>query len=471
MFKHKTLQEKIKEKTAFPKSILLIDPGKPGGTIYGASTAIGLHVLCETADQSGWKTTVLNMSQTGSPHDALKHFILNERPSVIGITSTSSAHSQAIACARVAAETNPNLIIFKGGPHETFGAVFSHDQNTYPVDISFIGEADHSFPETLEALVRQGDFQSHLHGIQGICCRSADGLIIKTGDRPVKLQPTDFVLPSAAHIPLEQPFDLLREGPMIRVQGMRGCGYGCEFCAITGRARRVDPRTFVDYLESVIQTTHAKSIFFEDATFTLGEDHLFKHMQGWVEQFCELFKKALPEVIFGIQTRADSLNTIISRLLYAAGCRSVYIGVETLSSSSLKLINKGEEEVAQISGIKSAKEQGLKVTTSLICDLGSENDFINTLATLAGLKADEIFMEAEKIFPGTKLSKKREHEVLSFYDNNPGRNGSANIEDHFCMLVRDITLINRRYQLAEALLDDQYRMVSVGHWIRKSIKI
>ncbi len=488
MIKHKILAQKMSGRSdQFRKSVLLIDPGKNGGTIYGSSTNLGLFVLAEAAKRSGWHAEVANLGRNGV---CIENLIAAHKPTVVGITSTSPGHAAAIELAYTIGQIDPSIILLKGGPHETYSALRSHSRRDclihngpgliryYPIDISFIGEADNSFPAVLESITNKS--MDSLCLISGICFKDESDTVVSTSDRPVRIAPHEFVLPS--RVELEEPFSLLGMGPMVRVQSMRGCGFGCEFCAITGRARRVDPKTFIEYLESLVRSTGAKSIFFEDATFTLGEHPSFKSLSGWVRKFCELFKRALPKVIFGIQTRADCLNKGVNAVLYAAGCRSIYIGVETLSNTALKTLNTAKKDTVQIEVIRQAKEQGIRVTASLICDVGHVDEFTRTVRVLRDLRVDEIFMEAEKIFPGTGLASRAEQSwlstaiypekdaVLAFYDGDPSMTPSGislQVEDRLSILVSEPDVINRRYAIAESLLNSDYRMVAVGHWIRK----
>ncbi len=445
----------IRHKIVHGKKVLLVDPGKRDGSIYGNSTSLGLHVLAEAARGSGWESEVVNLS-VPDPVATLLSTTSTFQPLVVGFTSTSAGHKFTIELAKQVRAIAPSIIICKGGSHETYSAGLSQLNPAYPIDFSFIGEADRSFPKLLDALA----YSREIGNIPGLCFN--DQGVVKTSS-VVKIPPTDFISPTPM---LEESFALIGELSMIRVQSMRGCGFGCEFCAITGKSRRVAPPVFVEYLSDSVRSTGAQSIFFEDATFTIEEHSAFSRERKWAREFCDLFKKALPKVVFGIQTRADCLNQTICTILANAGCRSIYIGVEALSGSILRSINKATTGEAQIAAIKTAKATGIRITASLICDLGYKSDFVFTLETLSDLGVDEIFMEAEKLFPGTKLARDREIDVLSFYDSNPGSNHSLNIEDHYCYLVSDSDRINQRY-LAAAQILSGYKQISVGHWVRK----
>ena len=128
------------------KKVLLLDPGKNGGTIYGNSTNLGLFVLAETARKIGWQAEVVNLRN--NEYD-LSELISTYQPSVVGFTSTSPAHGNAIERARKILEINPNIVLLKGGTHETYAAKYVQAKKEYPIDISFIGEADRSFPLVL----------------------------------------------------------------------------------------------------------------------------------------------------------------------------------------------------------------------------------------------------------------------------------------------------------------------------------
>lgn len=446
--------------------------------MYGNSTAYGLRVLCESVTRRGWNAEILNMTQSPDATKKLEERVAGFRPDVIGITSTSPAHHAAVEMAHFITKLDPGIIICKGGTHETYGGRRSQGMDDYPIDISFIGEADISFPAVLEAMERHGG-QDQLGRIPGICFRDDKDTRIATSEKPTLVAPEQFVIPAPGTVEPEPAFDILDPVSgggtgMIRLQSMRGCGFGCTYCAISGKGRRVDPVQWADYVVQAVRgnditTNGTPSVFFEDATFTIEEHASFSKMDRWTRQFCRRLQELGTLFRFGIQTRADCLNPEICRILHEAGCRSVYMGVETLSASVLRSLKKGTDSNTQLAAIAAAQQTGLNVTASIICDVGTEQDFRFTLSALDRAGVQEIFVEAEKIFPGTGLSRNREEEVLAFYDAPP-RGSSPNHEDHYCMLVHDEEMIARRYRIADELLMGRYAQKGPGHYWRKDGK-
>jgi len=107
---------------------------------------------------------------------------------------------------------------------------------------------------------------------------------------------------------------------MIRIMSMRGCAFGCNFCAISKNCRRINPKKLIDYLKYLIKESEKinnpiKQLFFEDATFTIDQKLNLINQNHWSEKFAKLLKKNKLNISFGIQTRIDCLNEeIIKRL-------------------------------------------------------------------------------------------------------------------------------------------------------------
>ncbi|MBI5223148.1 B12-binding domain-containing radical SAM protein [Candidatus Micrarchaeota archaeon] len=484
MNKHIPPEVKLKEmKPKFPRKAVFIDVQKPGGTAYGENISIGIKTVAEVAKREGWQFVIKDLEEFGLrrayglkitvPHLLKTSQREIEEADLVGITSTSPSHWAAIRIAETIAAMNPKAMIVKGGVHETYAAEYLQNKSEYPVDISFVGEADLSFRLLLRAIQERGE----LRGIPGICFKDETGRVIKTTSRIERVAPESFVLPSPELVDREAAFALLDKGnfeeglaiptQMVRVQSMRGCGFGCEFCAIKGKSRRVEPESFVKYLDAVLRAKGTDTVFFEDALFTIESHPAFSTLRRWTSDFAQEVRKRIPQLRFGIQSRSDCMDEKTIKMLYDAGCRSAYVGVETLSNATLRSINKALEAEAQIRAIEAIQKGGIRITASLICDIGTDQDFRRTVETLDRLEVAEVFMEAEKVFPGTKIAQGKEEEVFRFYDQ-PQSISTDNREDNDSFLIREIGLINERYAMAKAILESNYYKREMGHWIRNS---
>ena len=134
--------------------------------------------------------------------------------------------------------------------------------------------------------------------------------------------------------PADYRYELL--GPRLAlVETSRGCPYSCVFClkAMYGpgiRHKSID-RVLAE-LDELIGRRGAQSVYFIDLEFTLNRDYtvtLCREIQGMGLDFH-----------WCCQTRADTVDFELLRIMKDSGCRLIHFGVETGSPSLLNAIKK-----------------------------------------------------------------------------------------------------------------------------------
>lgn len=117
----------------------------------------------------------------------------------------------------------------------------------------------------------------------------------------------------------------------------RGCPFRCTFCAShvvwsrKARYRSVD--NVLDEFEQVVKDLNIEFIKFSDDTFTIKKD--------LVREFCEKKIKRNINTLWGCNIRADVVDEPLLKLMKRAGCKEVWVGVESGSTKILKDMKKG----------------------------------------------------------------------------------------------------------------------------------
>jgi len=159
--------------------------------------------------------------------------------------------------------------------------------------------------------------------------------------------------------------------PCAYVMFGRGCGirkgsFGvCNFCiwqqAFWRCSARLRTPSHVVFEIKNLVSLGAKEIFDDTESGALWDYH-------WLEEFYRLLKreKILDKVVFSSNARGDQLNKKTCSLLRKIGYRLLKVGLESGSNKTLKLIGKKEKVEEIISGVKNAKDNGLRVMLTVM---------------------------------------------------------------------------------------------------------
>jgi radical SAM superfamily enzyme YgiQ (UPF0313 family) len=191
----------------------------------------------------------------------------------------------------------------------------------------------------------------------------------------------------------------------------RGCPLGCKFCSVSkffGKSIRVKP---ISHVMKEIESTGATEYFFVDDSITCKPAYsreLFQALTGrnvrWVSQ---------------ISTTAMKNPDLID-LAAKAGCYGLLIGLESLSQSSLKTVNKGFNKVEQYEEmIARMHKNGITPYLSFIFgfDEDAPDQFRYTVEFCKKNKVGIAFFWILTPLPGTELFAEMEAAGRIEYDN------------------------------------------------------
>jgi radical SAM superfamily enzyme YgiQ (UPF0313 family) len=181
--------------------------------------------------------------------------------------------------------------------------------------------------------------------------------------------------------------DWLQARPVFPLNTSRGCPFRCSFCSVQSiwgsSWTAFSPQRVIAEIEVLVRDYRAAGIYFREDNFTLDP--------GRTSAICgELLRKEL-RIEWACETRADSLcDEDLVRRMSAAGCRAVYLGIESGSQRMLDLLNKGLR-VAQIErALLLCRKHKIKTYCSLMVGLPDERyrDYVLTRQLMARLKPD-----------------------------------------------------------------------------------
>ncbi|MDJ0835917.1 MAG: radical SAM protein [Acidobacteriota bacterium] len=135
----------------------------------------------------------------------------------------------------------------------------------------------------------------------------------------------------------------------------RGCPYRCNWCAKPVHGRRYDVR---DPLEVAAEVAWLKDRFKPDHLWFA--DDIFGLKPGWTRRFAEEIRRLDAVIPFKIQARADLMSAAAAADLAAAGCRTVWMGVESGSQSVLDAMDKDLKVPAIKEAVANLKREDIR---------------------------------------------------------------------------------------------------------------
>ncbi|MHB0866587.1 MAG: B12-binding domain-containing radical SAM protein [Thermoleophilia bacterium] len=270
-------------------------------------------------------------------------------------------------------------------------------------DFILMGEPDLAFRALLERRVSGGDMQGE--GLSSI----AEGGEFTQGEYQ-RLESLDD-LPFAD----QAAVDSFRYGepffghPYTTFQSSRGCPFSCVYCVRSYGRKLVMASAdhVVAEIESAVRHQGIKYFRFMDDTFTASRRRVL--------EICEGLKAKGLDISWSCLTRPNTIDGEIARALKEAGCKRVYVGIESGSQKVLDYLQRGYQLDAVMDNLREVRESGLEMVGWFIVGSPVEErqDFEMSLKLARELKLQYIAVSTLVPYPSTELFE-RERENIRF---------------------------------------------------------
>jgi len=269
------------------------------------------------------------------------------------------------------------------------------------VDYCLINEPEETFSKLLDRLNSGG-----LLDIPGLAYRK-DGRPILNQPRP-RIEDLDRLpFPDRSLVNNRWYSEPMMGMPFTTVQSSRGCPYGCAYCVSTYGQKIVfrSAENVLAELDEIKRKFSIRYVRFMDDTFTLNRER--------VDTLCRAMIDRSLRMQWTCLSRPDTINHDMLRLMKNAGCRRIYLGIESGSQRLLDFFCRGYT----VEGVKQAvamiKKSGIEVTGFFMDGgpLESKEDFQATVSLARSLPCDYFLIDMLRIYPGTKLFEMKRHAI------------------------------------------------------------
>lgn len=323
--------------------------------------------------------------------------IVNYSTDIVGIYIDTIMYNDAINLAQIAKSLGKFVIA--GGPHATI-----MPETVIPfVDAIVIGEGEKSSLEFLRNL-------PDLKPVRGVWFKDKDN-IVKSKELYIIDELDDIQFPDHRFIEYEkymQYWHYMDATGMnlrgINIIASRGCPFHCTYCQPTlrkmfgSKLRYRSPDNVIEEILELKRLYNIQSFMFQDDTFTINKK--------WVEEFVDKFSTRRAGIIWGCNTRADTINKDLLKVMYEAGLRKIHIGAESASINVLNNIYKKGIVPEQVrSVVLMAHEIGIKTLTFFMLGAPGETkkELFKTIHFARAIKSDEVTFNLTQPLPATDL--------------------------------------------------------------------
>ena len=322
-----------------------------------------------------------------------KELLARFQPELVGVSVMSSRGlKDAIRISRSAKKAG--LFVVWGGAMPSMQPELVLRESF--VDAVAIGEGEYTFRDLLEVV--QG--KRPLASVQGIAYRE-NGTVIRTPDRPfidlATLPPTDYSL-----IQVEkylQPY--LGCERLMYIYSSKGCPCRCAFCSnpyFHKSTHRKRPNAVViEEIKYLIENYNMDGVYFSDELWSANRAEML--------DFCERVKQNDLHFHWIIQTRVGLFTKEDFQIMFDAGCRGAFFGVESGSKEILKRIHKSIPYDRIIPTFEEIRNLGITTIASFIIGYPDETEsqLRETVALVQALSANLTPVYHFTPLPGTEL--------------------------------------------------------------------
>ena len=376
---------------------------------------LGLCYLSSSLKQQGYSTMVLNcdlmtrgaagpekiFTRYKNYKDEFEQFkdpIWNQikreievfKPDYIGIHAKTAAIKSVLKVAQIAKGIDPKITVVAGGVHAT---LLPQELAQAPnIDFVITGEGEITFSE----LIRMRDADK-LYPMPGLVYKDKDNIINGGLRDPIK-EISSLPFPDRENLVDSGLYGKYGFGIIIT---SRGCPFSCTYCAAKkmwpGKVRNRSVDDIINEIKYVKEKFGTNYFNFRDDTFTLDKTRAVEICRRIIEEHLD--------IVWRCDTRADSLDEELVRMMKKSGCVQASIGIESGCDRILALVKKGETTEDIKRGIRLLRKYTIPISAFIIVGFPTETaeEARTTLRFAKSLKVDTLALSVLTPYPGTEI--------------------------------------------------------------------
>ncbi len=358
-------------------NLIVIPPLPPTDLMY----------LAAIAESVGFEARIRDYSQGGDYKADLEEF----RPDFLLVNVAMPTLENDLNSIKIAKEILPKVkTIAKGATFLTFSKKIMEDNPS--IDMVIRGEAEYTLKEILENKPYQE--------ILGLSYRDID-LVKENENRPFIENLDELPFPARHRV----DNSIYRRPDNGKVQATikvsRGCPYHCFFCLATptqgSKVRKRSAENIIAEIKECVEKYHITNFLFWSDIFDIDRD--------WTINLCKKIIDSGLKITWSSNTRADTADYEMAKIMYESGCRLVSIGVESGSQYMLDKMGKNITLSDVRKTVAFFKKAGIRIYNYFVIGLPweTEETVEDTIKFAIELDSDFISFYTATPLPGTKF--------------------------------------------------------------------
>ena len=365
-----------------------------------------LGIACLGAEIKSLGIPVIQYDCTFEKYDDVINSVLAQNPSIVGIYTMITLSKNTFKIITNLREKLPYSLFISGGPLPTLYP----DRFAKEFDIVFRGESDISFPMFCKDYLENPSKERILKTMD---LNKYPGIYIVDNKKIVNVTPKHLSQREVRELQIAdrsfgkhkeyQEFWKLKTGERpATIMMTKGCPFNCDFCSKPIFGNKLRKRSISNCINEIlyIKMLGYSQLWIADDCFTLDDRFL--------NNFClEMIEKKV-NMTWSCLSRVDNIRDDSVKLMRAAGCVKVYLGVESGSDRTLSLMKKHFKVKDTSIMVKKMNKANIKVGAFFIVGYPGEtiNSINKTFEFSLSLPFDEISFTMPYPLPGSNLYKR-----------------------------------------------------------------
>jgi radical SAM superfamily enzyme YgiQ (UPF0313 family) len=371
--------------------------GKDISRLANIMPPLGLAGIAAYLEQNDIRSSIIDCYAHPDSDRLITDHITAERPGFLGLSCTTSSFMDGIRIARMAKEVLPGITVVFGGVHVS--AMQEKALIQFPeVDIAVVGEGEAALTEVIRR------FGEDLSDVPGIVFRQ-NGEVVFTGFRKKGLVLDDLPFPAyekLAGYPETYMLPIFNypKTPNTSCISSRGCPYACSYCdrSVFRRSFRYNSAEYLyAHLTYLRERFGIRHINFYDDQFTFNRQR--------VEDFCRMMIDRPLGMTFNCAVRAEHIDFDLLKLMKAAGCWMISLGIETGDPELLAQHRQNADLDMLADKIRLIKKARIRTKGLLMMGLPgeSEESIQRSMDYVFSLPIDDFNLAKFTPFPGSPI--------------------------------------------------------------------